>query len=155
ANGPNPRRTIFAAGGFQSHYCVSFSGCWEAGASVCDHAVGMLGTIQKITVAAMFMWTAAPRPELPYFDWDACPFEGCAYKQWTAKEAIPVYDTWKGDRRKIESLKAGDKVMGVTGVVITYRPGRIRIDKDRPEDKLKRGDIVWTYTYQGEGTFKA
>jgi hypothetical protein len=115
----------------------------------------MLRMIQNVTIAAMFMWTADPRPELPYFDWNACPFEGCAYKQWTAKEAIPVYDTWNGSRRKVVSLKAGDKVTGVTGVVITYRPRRIRIDKDRPEEKLKRGDVVWTYTYQGEGTFKA
>jgi hypothetical protein len=36
---------------------------------------------------------AVPRPELPYFDWNACPFEGCVYPEWTAREVVPVYNT--------------------------------------------------------------
>ena len=94
-----------------------------------------------------------PRPDLPYFDWNACPFEGCAYKQWTARESIPVYDTWKENRKIIAQLKDGDKVVATTGVVITYKPGRVRMDRDLPENKLKRGDVILTYTYRGEGNF--
>jgi hypothetical protein len=92
-----------------------------------------------------------PEPSLPFFDWKACPFEGCAYRQWTAREAVTVYDTWKQDRRSIARLSAGDTVDGVTGVVITFKPGVIRMDRDLPDQGLKRGDTILTYTYRGEG----
>jgi hypothetical protein len=107
----------------------------------------------KGMMAAILLLPTAQRPELPYFDWNACPFEGCAYRQWTARESTPVYDTWKENRKTIAQLKDGDKVVATTGVVITYKPGRVRMDRDRPEDKLKRGDLILTYTYRGEGYF--
>ena len=40
---------------------------------------------------------------------------------------------------------------GLTGLVLTIRPGQIRLDRDVPELKLKRGDIILTYAYRGEG----
>ena len=94
-------------------------------------------------------------PELPRFDWNACPFEGCTYREWTAAEATPVYDTWKGTRQQIAQLAVGDKVFAITGVVITKKPGVIRVDEDMPERKLKKGDIILTYTYHGEGDSEA
>jgi hypothetical protein len=94
---------------------------------------------------------AAPCPALPHFDWNACPFEGCTYRQWTAAEVVPVYDTWKKTRREVTRLAVGDKVVAITGVVITYRPGVIRLDKDVSDANLKRGDLIRTYTYHGEG----
>lgn len=42
-------------------------------------------------------------------------------------------------------------VTGVSGVVITYKPGVIRLNSDLPEDGLGRGDTILTYTYRGEG----
>jgi hypothetical protein len=94
---------------------------------------------------------AGPRPDVPYFDWNACPFEGCAYRQWTAKKPIPVYNTWKENRQTIAQLSPGDKVVAVTGVVITFKPGIIRMDRDLPDQDLKRADIILTYAYRGEG----
>jgi hypothetical protein len=94
----------------------------------------------------------APRcPALPYFDWNACPFEGCTYRQWIAAQVVPVYDTWKEKRRQIVQLAAGEKVVAITGVVITHKPGVIRVDEDIPDAKLKRGELILTYTYHGEG----
>jgi hypothetical protein len=94
------------------------------------------------------------RPELPFFDWNACPFEGCTYGQWTAKKPVVVYDTWKKTRKSVTRVAVGDKVTAVTGVVITYKPGIIRIDNDLPGDQgLKRGDIIYTYAYRGEATW--
>jgi hypothetical protein len=90
-------------------------------------------------------------PVLPYFDWRACPFEGCTYRQWTARKSIIVYDTWKQQRREVEQLSMGDKVIAVTGVVITFRPGVVRMDRDLPDRDLKRGDVILTYTNRGEG----
>jgi hypothetical protein len=73
---------------------------------------------------------AGPRPELPYFDWNACPFEAGAYGKWTAREVVPLYGTWKKRRLEITRLAVGDKVVAVTGVVITFKPGLIRMDRD-------------------------
>jgi hypothetical protein len=94
---------------------------------------------------------AMAAPALPFYDWSACPFEGCAYREWTARNAIVVYDTWEEKRRQVASLAVGEKVTGITGVVITFRPGVIRMDRDLPEEGLKRGDTILTYTYLGEG----
>jgi hypothetical protein len=93
-----------------------------------------------------------PEPALPYFDWKACPFEGCAYQQWTVKQKIVAYDTWKDGRQPVATLAVGQKVKGMTGVVITFRPGVIVIDRAMPAAKLKAGDKVLTYTYLGEGS---
>jgi hypothetical protein len=94
---------------------------------------------------------AMDAPVLPYYDWNACPFEGCAYREWTARKPLVVYDTWKARRRSVAKLLKGEKVVAVTGVVITIRPGMIHMDRDLPEAGLQRGDTVLTYTYQGEG----
>ena len=90
-------------------------------------------------------------PALPYLDWNACPFEGCIYREWTARKSIVVYDTWNSKRKKVAAVGAGDRVTGVSGVVITSRPGKIRMDRDLPEEGLHRGDTILTYTYLGEG----
>jgi hypothetical protein len=69
-------------------------------------------------------------PALPVFAWNECPFEGCMYGQWTAAGRVTLYSTWKKSRRRVGELNAGDKVVGVTGVVITFKPGIVRVDAD-------------------------
>jgi len=96
-----------------------------------------------------------PEPALPFLDWKACPFEGCSYREWTAQKPVTVYDTWKDGRRKVAQVAKGDRVVGVTGVVITFKPGVIRMDRDLPEQHLKKGDTILTYTYLGEGFSQA
>ncbi|HUV70652.1 MAG TPA: hypothetical protein VMW15_13375 [Terracidiphilus sp.] len=88
---------------------------------------------------------------LPLFDWNACPFEGCSYRKWTAAAAVDIFDTWKPSRERIATLPVKAVVTGVSGVVITYKPGLIRLDRDMPQDDLRRGDTIRTYTYLGEG----
>lgn len=73
------------------------------------------------------------------------------YREWKVHKAITVYDTWKPERREIARFSVGDKVTGVNGVVVTYRPGTVRMDRDFPEQNLKRGEIILTYAYRGEG----
>ena len=110
-----------------------------------------------LLIAALFLpaihIAQSQRPNLPFFDWNACPFEGCKYGQWTARKPVLVYDTWKRTRRTAARLMAGEKVVAVTGVVITFKPEVIRINLDLPENGLKRGDIILTYTYRGEGSW--
>lgn len=92
-----------------------------------------------------------PAPALPYYDPGACPFEGCVYREWTARKTLVVYDTYEARRKAIGRVSAGEKVAALTGVVITFRPGVVRMNRDLPEQGLRRGDTVLTYTYQGEG----
>jgi hypothetical protein len=42
-------------------------------------------------------------------------------------------------------------VVAVTGIIITFNPGVIRMDRDLPEQNLKAGDKILTYAYRGEG----
>ena len=90
-------------------------------------------------------------PALPFYDWGACPYETCAYREWTVHQAATVYDTWKQGRRPIAHLAAGEKVTGITGVVVTIKPGLVRIDRDLPELDLRRGETILTYADRGEG----
>jgi hypothetical protein len=96
-------------------------------------------------------YVVQPAPTLPFLDWNACPFEGCTYGEWTAAVAVEVFDTWKPSRKRITTLPTKAVVTGVSGVVITYKPGVIRLTEDLPEDDLRRGDTILTYTYRGEG----
>jgi len=90
-------------------------------------------------------------PALPFYDWGACPYEACAYREWTAHRSVTVYDTWKAGRRTVAQLVEGDRVTGVTGAVVTSQPGVIRMDRDLPDQNLRSGDTILTYAYRGEG----
>ncbi|HWZ32071.1 MAG TPA: hypothetical protein VNX18_12085 [Bryobacteraceae bacterium] len=102
-----------------------------------------------LAMASISIGQTTPAPALPFLDWKACPFEGCAYREWTANKPVTAYDTWKEDRRALAQLGTGEKVTGVTGVVITFKPGIARMDRDL--GNLHRGDTILTYTYRGEG----
>ena len=93
----------------------------------------------------------SPKPALPHYDWNACPGEGCTYGTWISRTAIPVFATYNSRSPKIAQLKADDRVTALTGVVITRRPGVIRVDRDFLEGGLQRGDSILIYAYRGEG----
>jgi hypothetical protein len=56
-----------------------------------------------------------------------------------------------GNQASDYRLAKDEKVLAVTGVVITFKPGIIRMDRDVPEQGLKRGETILTYAYRGEG----
>jgi hypothetical protein len=90
-------------------------------------------------------------PQLPFYDWKACPFEYCRYDRWTARIPVKVYDTWAENRRQVAQIAKGEAVLALTGGVETIRPGVIRLDRDPEGSNLKRGDLILTYAYRGEG----
>src|SRR5258705_127075 len=45
------------------------------------------------------------------------------------REAHHPYSTWKKARRGVGALNVGDKVVGVTGVGITFKPGIVGVDR--------------------------
>src|SRR5579863_7130505 len=117
---------------------------------MCTRLILVVLTFALLPLAAQDQIKPGPAPALPYYDWTACPFEGCTYREWTARKPLAVYDTWKTSRRHLRDLAGGEKVKALGGVVITVRPGLIRMDRDLDAD-LKKGDTILTYTYEGEG----
>jgi hypothetical protein len=91
-------------------------------------------------------------PSLPVVDYDACPFEGCTFREWTVTKETPLYSSWKADRVLIGKLSKDEKVTGLTGVHITKKPDTIQVFVDIPELSLKRGDTIFRYMYRGEGS---
>jgi len=118
-------------------------------------AVTMLLLVVIATTASAQSYTAQPAPKLPFFDWNACPFEGCKYGEWMAAARVAVFDTWKPNRKRVGILAPKSVVTGISGVVITYRPGVIVLTKALPDDDLRSGDRILTYTYRGEGVSAA
>jgi hypothetical protein len=97
----------------------------------------------------------APKPELPKVDLNACPFEGCQFGAWTARERVQLFSTWKSDRKPVTTINAGEKVTAVTGVHITLEPSEIQVTAPDVQYNLKPGDIIFGYMYYGEGVFSA
>jgi len=96
------------------------------------------------------------KPPIPYYDEGACPFECCTYKEWTAKSKTILRKNHNDSAPVIGIIQPGESVQGLTGVVITTKPGKIRITKAITMDEekkisLKPGDIIYYLHYVGEG----
>jgi hypothetical protein len=97
----------------------------------------------------------APRPTLPKIVRNACPFEGCQFGRWVARERVPLYSTWQRTRTVVRTLDKGQVVTAVTGIHITYAPSEIRVTAPIQEYGLQPGDRVFGYMNVGEGVFNA
>ncbi len=95
--------------------------------------------------------SATPEPALPIIDYQACPFEGCAFGKWIVTRESAIFSTWKQDRKPVATLQKGEVVTGLTGVHITLDPDRVLVLKPIPELRLRSGDIILRYMYRGEG----
>src|SRR5215831_17323689 len=114
-------------------------------------------------VVALLPWlaanpaAAAEAPPSPYFDWGACPFECCAYREWSAMRQTPVLAQRRRSSETAFVLAAGDKVQALTGVVVTTKPGRIvatapiRLGEDENNVTLRAGDTLFLLRPMGEG----
>jgi hypothetical protein len=101
------------------------------------------------------------RPPLPYFDWDACPFECCTYRDWRANAPLKVYETRSVKGKVVFEVKQGESVRGVTGVVLTHHYGVSKVLKpiklgyplkgEMPVLSLQPGELLYTLHYLGEG----
>src|SRR5437870_3409125 len=65
-------------------------------------------------------------PPVPFEDAGACPFEGCVYRLWIAREPVVVLTERRTDAPVAFHVTAQEKVEAVTGVVATVRAGRAR-----------------------------
>lgn len=100
--------------------------------------------------------TTSNQPPTPYEDIGACPFECCRYRQWTVSAQTTVRQERRNDSPAAFTLRRGEKVMGLTGVVITTQPGQARILKATVIGgiQVRSGEIIHLLTYVGEGFYK-
>ena len=122
-------------------------------------------TLNQISCIGLLLLAAAGQPApaslghpATYVDEEACPFECCAYKQWTVDQATPAFIRPDRSSPMAGSFDPGQTVVGITGRVETHRPGKVRVEKTYLSEVSRRayqpGDILWVYTYLGEGYFK-
>lgn len=98
---------------------------------------------------------APSQPPLPFYDWGACPFEGCTYRQWKAVRPVSVW-AGRNHHRAAFTIKAGEWVTGLTGVVITAHSGisKVLVPMTLGEQttvSVSPGDLLYTLHYLGEG----
>jgi hypothetical protein len=100
-------------------------------------------------------------PPVPFEDRGACPFEGCVYREWTAKAAVRVRTERRIDAAVTYELRPGEKVTAVTGIVVTLKAGLVQFREPRilssscGETRIEPGQTLYLLTYQGEGFTKA
>lgn len=96
------------------------------------------------------------RPPMPFLDKGACPFECCTYRDWTVDRATTIRSAMSDGSSIAFRLRKGERVKGMTGVVITSQPGQVRVLKQTKIGRFnaKPGDILYLLTYQGEGFHK-
>lgn len=102
----------------------------------------------------------AALPPLPFEDAGACPFEGCVYREWTARAPVQVRAERRLDAPVVFRLQAGERVTALTGVVVTLRAGRVQFDKPQRLTtsvgpiEIRPGQTLYLLTHQGEGFTK-
>lgn len=123
----------------------------------------------KVVIAAglLLATTLAHAQDLPppaYESAGICPFECCTYRDWTADAEVPVHAIRSERAPVLFRLRRGETVRALTGVVVTDKPGVVkikspvhagsRIDGKGPELSLKAGDVVYPLAPLGEGIYR-
>lgn len=95
--------------------------------------------------------------KLPYLDRGACPFECCIYRTWTAGKDISLRKEMRAASPIVFRIKRGERVQGLTGVVVTNKAGIVEAVRDTKFDgqNIKNGSRLQILTYGGEGFYKA
>ena len=100
------------------------------------------------------------RPPTHYQDFGACPFECCTYRSWTVDSDTVLFKQRSENSGVAFRVKKGDRVEGLTGVVITLAPGKAigkraaTLDTNQGKLRINRGDVLYLFTYEGEDVFK-
>ncbi len=82
---------------------------------------------------------------------EACPFECCVYRTWQTQMTTTAYSAPRRNSKVIGRFDANSRVEALTGEVHST-PSRFRIKRHR--GPYRPGDVLWVYSYFGEGHFK-
>jgi hypothetical protein len=101
----------------------------------------------------LFVASAAYAEDHPifYVDKGACPFECCTYRDWGTERTTKLYAEPNTNSLVVGVADKGAIVKAETGEVHTM-PGKLIVKRD--VTTFRKGDIIWIYTYLGEGEFK-
>jgi hypothetical protein len=102
-----------------------------------------------------------PSPPSRYEDFGACPFECCTYRRWSVSAETLLYKSRSANSPVAFRVRKGEHVVGLTGVVITLKPGKALVKKattlgliGERQVRVKAGDILYLLHYEGEGVYK-
>ena len=102
--------------------------------------------------------TPPPEPPVPHEDYGACPFECCTYRTWTVEADTEVRSDRRDGAPVAFHVRRGEQVVGITGVVVTMKPGRAIVREpiviESPKPGLMPGSLVYVLSYVGEGVWK-
>jgi hypothetical protein len=97
---------------------------------------------------------SSPGLPVPFESQGACPFECCVYRTWSVERATGVRAAREKGAPVAFTVRPGDKVEALTGVVVVSRPGRARAPRDVAVEglgTLRAGDEVSVLHPLGEG----
>ena len=95
--------------------------------------------------------SAFSNPPEFFIDRGACPGECCTYGKWRADQTTGLYGKPIAGSKIVGQVKSGSDVHAQTGEVHT-NAGKFVVRKESPP--YKPGDVIWIYTYLGEGYYK-
>jgi hypothetical protein len=103
--------------------------------------------------------------KIPFRDVGACPFECCMYREWTVNKDTKLLKQMSDNSAVAFKVTKGEKVNGLTGVVITTKPGigkAIRdtylegylknVEKEK-KMRIRKGQTFSLLTYEGEDVY--
>ena len=95
---------------------------------------------------------------LPFEDEGACPFECCTYRSWTVEADTRILTERSDEAALAFMVERGDRVEGLTGVVVTVAAGRAVVRRSttvgRGDLAVAPGDDLYVLRYVGEGYWK-
>jgi hypothetical protein len=103
---------------------------------------------------------APAEPAVPYESHGACPFECCTYRTWTVQTDTDILVDRQDDAPVAFRVHRGQRVEGVTGVVVTTTLGRAIVRRESALGEgsdsvpVQPGDPVYVLHYVGEGYWK-
>jgi hypothetical protein len=123
-------------------------------------ALVAVGTHMGSEIVSRAQPSTSLQPPVPFEDVGACPFEGCIYREWIARQAVAIRTAGRINAPVAFRVRAGEKATALTGVVITVKAGRVQFR--RPQDlsssdgtiRVVQGETLYLLTYQGEGFSK-
>lgn len=108
-------------------------------------------TVLAVLCLSASVAMAQKRPPQNYIDKGACPGECCTYRKWKAEITTQLFSRPDIHSKRVGIIPAGSSVTALTGDVHTV-PSRFLVKKRH--GRYRPGDVLWVYTYIGEGNFK-
>src|SRR5574340_1649912 len=95
----------------------------------------------------------AAGPNLPFTDPGACPLECCQYGEWTATSSQRAYQSSNKDSGLAFTIRSGEKVDALTGLVITRKAGIVILRKQTTfgDITVPAGEKLFVLHRSGEG----